>query len=204
MPEAHPVSPRPVPDAFEERIARAVGAARESGDALEAAIGSLAAPIYVTDAEGWITWFNRACVDFAGRTPVAGTDRWCVSWRLYGEDGTPLPHAECPMAVAINERKPVRGAVAIAERPDGTRVLFTPFPTPITDESGALVGAVNMLIDITDHRQPHALKQEADRCRRLARNVMDRRAIATLKAMADEYEAEARAMTLIWERKLER
>lgn len=42
-----------------------------------------------------------------------------------------LPHDECPMAQAIKLAKPLRGAYADAERPDGTRVRFTPFPTPL-------------------------------------------------------------------------
>jgi PAS domain S-box-containing protein len=184
-------------DHFEDRIAIAVGAVRGAG-ALEAAIGSIPAPIYVTDADGWVTYFNPACIDFAGRTPVAGEDRWCVTWRLYSEEGDPLPHDQCPMAVAIKEQKPVRGAVAIAERPDGTRVLFTPFPTPITDEGGSLIGAVNMLIDITDGRQADELDAQALRCRRLARSITDERAVETLTAMAAEYEARAQLLGLVW------
>jgi two-component sensor histidine kinase len=42
---------------------------------------------------------------------------------------------------------------AIAERPDGTRRPFLPFPTPIHDLSGNLFGAVNMLVDITDRKE---------------------------------------------------
>jgi PAS domain S-box-containing protein len=41
---------------------------------------------------------------------------------------------------------------AIAERPDGTRIPFIPYPTPLFDASGTLVGAVNMLMDITERR----------------------------------------------------
>jgi hypothetical protein len=33
-------------------------------------------------------------------------------------------------------------------RPDGTRVTFLPFPTPLFDEYGGLKGAVNILIDL--------------------------------------------------------
>jgi len=110
----------------------------------------LPAAIYTTDADGRLTYFNDACVGFSGRTPVLGDDSWCVTWRLYSNDGTPLPHDRCPMAVALKERRPVRGATAIAERPDGTRVSFMPFPTPLLDGHGNLLGAVNMLVDLTD------------------------------------------------------
>ena len=54
------------------------------------------------------------------------------------------------MAVAIRERRAVRGVEAVAERPDGTRINFMPFPTPVFDDQGQLAGAVNLLLDITE------------------------------------------------------
>lgn len=113
----------------------------------------LPAAIYTTDAEGRITYFNKACIEFSGRTPSIGDDLWCVTWKLYTADGAPLRHDECPMAIALRERRPVRGIEAIAERPDGSRVAFLPYPTPIFDEQGELLGAVNMLVDITAQKQ---------------------------------------------------
>ncbi|MGZ8298237.1 MAG: PAS domain-containing protein, partial [Allosphingosinicella sp.] len=145
----------------------AVAALRGGTDGLQGVLDDIPAPIYVTDADGWVTFFNRACVDFVGRTPVPGQDRWCASWRLYTESGAFLPHEDCPMAVAIRRKHPVRGVVAVAERPDGTRVLFMPHPTPVTDDDETLIGAVNILIDVTDRRQAEALKGQATRCRRL-------------------------------------
>jgi PAS domain S-box-containing protein len=109
--------------------------------------------IYTTDAEGKITFFNRAAVELAGRTPELGSDEWCVAWRLYHADGTPMPHDTCPMAVALKERRPVTDQEAIAERPDGSRVRFVPHPTPIFDRGGNLVGAVNMLLDVTERHE---------------------------------------------------
>ena len=45
------------------------------------------------------------------------------------------------------------GCEAIAERPDGTRIRFRPYPTPIRDASGQLIGAINLLVDATEsHR----------------------------------------------------
>jgi len=175
-------------------IGQALAAAKTSEDALHALLASLSAPIYTTDAEGWITYFNPACVGFAGRTPTLGEDRWCVTWKLYTEDGAPLPHEQCPMAVAVRERRAVRGAVAFAERPDGTRVLFAPWPTPILDEDGAFQGAVNILIDVTDARQSGVLRAQAIRCRRLAHSVTDQQAVDTLLIMAAEYDAKAEGL----------
>ena len=180
----------------DDMIRFASAAVAEGERALQDAIETLPAPIYVTDADGWVTYFNRACAGFAGRTPVAGQDRWCVTWRLYTEKGAPLPHDRCPMAVAIREQREIRGVVALAERPDGTRVMFTPYPTLIRDDSGRLVGAVNLLIDITDERQSASLMAQAQRCRRLAQSVTDSRTISTLLGMATEYEDKARDLQL--------
>src|SRR5688572_30327532 len=94
-----------------------------------AALDDIPAAIYVADVEGTITYFNSACVALAGRTPEVGRDKWCVTWRILTTDGEHLPHDQCPMAVAIRERRPVRDVEAIAERPDGTRVHFVPYPT---------------------------------------------------------------------------
>ena len=173
----------------EHIVAEAVAALRTSEwhEALEA----LPAPIYVTDAEGRVTFFNEACVPFAGRRPVVGEDRWCVTWRLYTEDGDFLPHDRCPMAVAVRERRPIRGVQAVAERPDGSRVAFEPFPTPIFDEAGELAGAVNLLLDISDRKRAGHLAAQAQRCRRLARTIGDKATVETLTRMAADYEAEA-------------
>ena len=115
-------------------------------------LDALPAAIYTTDADGRVTYFNQAAVDLAGRRPELGKDEWCVTWRLYRSDGTPLPHDQCPMAVALREDRSVRGVEAVLERPDGMRVSFLPYPTPLRDASGALVGAVNMLVDLTDRK----------------------------------------------------
>ena len=114
---------------------------------------AIPAAIYMTDADGKITFYNDAAVELAGRTPQLGSDEWCVTWKLYRPDGTPLPHELCPMAVALREGRAIRNAEAIAERPDGTRVPFIPYPTPIRDAYGQVVGAINMLVDISERRQ---------------------------------------------------
>lgn len=79
----------------------------------------------------------------------------------------------------------------MAERPDGSRVRFTPFPTPLYDRDGNLIGAVNILLDISDSRQIDELRTSADRCRRLARAVSDSDVSVALRALAAEYEGVA-------------
>jgi PAS domain S-box-containing protein len=88
-----------------------------------------------------------------------GKSEWCGSWKLFWPDGRILPHDQCPMAVAVKEQQAVRGLEAVAERPDGTRVLFLPFSTPIFNTSGVFVGAVNMLVDITERKRAEEATQ---------------------------------------------
>lgn len=112
-------------------------------------IEALPETVYTTDAEGRVTMFNHAAVEFSGSVPQLGSDSWSVTWKASALDGTALPHDQNPMAIALRENRPVRGVEAIAERPDGTIRHFVAYPTPLHDESGKLTGAVNMLVDIT-------------------------------------------------------
>ena len=131
---------------------------KDSERQLKDLLAAIPAAIYTTDAQGRITYYNRMAVDLAGREPVLGSDEWCVTWKLYRPDGTPLPHAECPMALALKEGRAIRDAEAIAERPDGTRVPFIPYPTPLRDAHGNVVGAINMLVDVSERK--HAETQQ--------------------------------------------
>ena len=128
---------------------------RRSRELLEA----LPAAVYTTDSDGAITFYNEAAADLWGVRPELGTSYWCGSWRLFWADGTPVPHDECPMAIALKENRVVRNVEAIAERPDGTRVPFMPYPTPLYDADHRLAGAVNMLIDLTHLKQAHRRQQ---------------------------------------------
>jgi PAS domain S-box-containing protein len=144
------------PSDFIRRAAKALG--RGDGHFREV-LEALPVAVYTTDAAGRITFYNEAAVALWGRRPTLGDDQWCGSWKLYWPDGSPLPHDECPMALTLKEGRAVRDIEAVAERPDGSRVPFLPFPTPLFDASGALVGAVNMLMDLTDRKRADSYEQ---------------------------------------------
>ncbi|WP_332684521.1 PAS domain S-box protein [Bosea sp. (in: a-proteobacteria)] len=130
---------------------------RASEQRLKDLIEALPGAVYTTDAEGRITSYNPAAAELWGRDPELGTDEWCGSWRMFWPDGTPLPHGECPMAIALKEDRAMRGVEAVAERPDGVRVPFLAYPSPLRDDSGKLTGAVNMLVDITERKRAEEL-----------------------------------------------
>jgi len=135
---------------------------------------SIPAAVYTTDREGRITLYNNCAAEMWGRRPEIGKDMWCGSWRIFEPDGTPLPHDKCPMAVTLSEGVGVRGQEIVVERPDGSRACVLPYPEPLRNKFGEIVGAVNMLVDISDRKIAEEQIQELNRC--LEARVADRTA----------------------------
>ena len=137
-----------------------VGVDRTAGQSFHDMVEFLPVAVYATDASGRLTYFNDAAVKLSGRVPEIGTDQWCVTWKIFLPDGTPLPHDQCPMAVALTCGTIVAGGEYIAERPDGTRFWFTPYPTVLRDDQGRITGGVNVLVDITARKQAQTESEE--------------------------------------------
>lgn len=126
--------------------------------ALRSLLESLPVAVYATDALGRVVYYNREAEQLWGLRPELGLTQWCGSWRLFWPDYSPMAHGECPMAVALKERRAIRGAEAVVQRPDGTFVRFLAYPAPLFD-GDALIGAVNMLVDITERDQTSYFEQ---------------------------------------------
>ena len=158
---------------------RAQAALRERERRFHELLDALPEAVYTTDVAGRITYYNDAAAALWGQRPTLGSSQWCGSWKLFWPDGTPLRHDECPMAIALKEDRAVRGTEAACERPDGTRVPFVPYPTPLHDENGQLIGAVNMLVDISERKRTE--EQQALLVRELHHRVKN--TLATVQAI---------------------
>lgn len=144
-------------------------------------IQSLPAAVYTCDAQGRIQLYNQAAVSLWGREPEIGKDLWCGSWKIYRPDGTPLPLDECPMAVTLREGRAVRGEEIVIERPDGSKRHVVPHPDPICDASGTVIGAVNMLLDVTEQKRvDDHLRESEERTRAIFESSLD--ALITMDA----------------------
>jgi PAS domain S-box-containing protein len=119
--------------------------------------------VYLCDMEGRITFYNQAAANLWGKEPELGKDLWCGSWKIYDADGAQILPEGCSMAVALRERKAVKGREFIIERPNGTRVNVLSHPQPILNEQGKMQGAMNMLTDITDKRKKEISLQASER-----------------------------------------
>ena len=142
---------RELNETLEQRVTERTEAQRLSEARYRHLVHALPAAVYSTDERGCITLYNQAAVVLWGREPEVGKDFWCGSWKIYRPDGTPLPLDECPMAVALREGRAIRGEEIVIERPDGTRRHVLPHPVPMYGDGG-VVGAINMLIDISELR----------------------------------------------------
>ena len=131
------------------------------------------------DPDGLITHFNEHAVKLWGRAPKLNdpVDRFCGSFKLFAKDGTRIPHDACWMALALQTGTEYNGEEIIIERPDGHRLTALAHANPIWDDAGELVGAVNVLVDISQQKQSEeVLRGSRDK---LAKMVSERTAQLT-------------------------
>lgn len=107
---------------------------------------------YTTDAEGRITFFNRNAVELWGRKPELNADRWCGSHRLFYPDGKPMAFDDCPMAMTLKYGKKFQGQEMLIEHSQSGYTHVVAYPEPLYDSDGMLVGALNLLVDITPRK----------------------------------------------------
>src|SRR5881296_2858432 len=128
-------------------------------------LDSLPAGAYICDRDGLITYFNRHALELWGRAPRLNdpSDRFCGSFRLFAADGSAIPHDQCWMALALKTDREYNGQEIVIERPDGQRRTVLAHANPIRDGSGKVLGAVNVLVDITDRKHAEDAWKTADR-----------------------------------------
>jgi signal transduction histidine kinase len=141
-----------------------------------------------------IIYFNRTAAEVWGRAPKLydPVQRFCGSFRLYKPDGTPVPHEQCWMALSIRDRRAYNGYEIVVEQESGKQLTVLAHANPLFDDSGAFLGAVNMLVDITERKQTElALRQARDE---LEMRVAERTAALTASNEALRREIAERKM----------
>ena len=126
---------------------------QKSKDRFQLLMENIPAALYTCDAQGRITLYNQAAADLWGRHPELGKDFYCGSLKIFYPDGiTPMPLDSCPMALTLKEGQAVKGKEIVIERPDGKRIHVQVYPVPLLDNAGKVLGAVNMLMDISESK----------------------------------------------------
>jgi PAS domain S-box-containing protein len=135
---------------------------KESERTLREVLGALPAAIYVTDAVGRLTYCNDAAIELWGARPRLGECRWSDLGRYYHTDGTSMSLHDCPTEIALQRGQVVRACEAILERSDGARIPIIWYPAPLRDRTGAVVGVVNTMVDISERKQAEQMLAERD------------------------------------------
>jgi PAS domain S-box-containing protein len=118
---------------------------------------------YTTDNAGRITFFNRKAQELWRREPRLNQDLWCGSFKMFYPDGRPMPHDQCPMALTVRTGEACQGREIMVEHPDGTRSNVVAYPQRLVDAHGRTGEAVNLLVDITVHKNTEEALRESER-----------------------------------------
>lgn len=108
--------------------------------------------VYTCSENGNIQSYNDACVALWGREPQPGKEKWCCSKKLFYADGTPVPHENSPMALAIKHKRTYEAAEIILQQDNGQQRNIIMHAAPLFDNAGKLTGAVNMMMDVTEKK----------------------------------------------------
>lgn len=124
---------------------------------------------YACDADGLIIYFNAKAAQLWGREPKLNhaDDRYCGSFRLFSAEGTPIPHAECWMALALQHRREYVRREILIERSNGALATVLAYATPLLDDTGGLLAGINMLVDISDRKRLERLLRDANETKTL-------------------------------------
>src|SRR5262245_45878011 len=157
---------------------------RRTDERVQRTLAILPVAAYSCDIDGRITCFNERAEQLWGRRPALNdaTDRYCGSIALLTVDGERIPHEQCWTAQALQSGSRYEGLEAVVVRPDGSRRSVLAYVSPLKDESGALIGATTILVDVTDqiHRRPS--RRDRDEGDRSADAIEERAAKAALEA----------------------
>lgn len=131
---------------------------------IKAILDSFPTATYICDCEGRITYYNALAAQVWGRTPRLDNpaDRYCASSKLFTSDGAPVRPDECWMALTLRHSKPFLGRELVVEQPNGQRLTMLAHANPLYNEAGALIGAVNVLVDITERKRMELAREQAE------------------------------------------
>lgn len=127
---------------------------------------------YACDCSGTITDYNCRSVELWGRTPQ-GTDRFTGAYRVLDSHGGPLTPEATATAFLIRSGLPQLSKELVIERPDGKQVTVISNAAALRDEHGNMIGALDVLQDITDRRWSEDARRVAERVSASARVAME-------------------------------
>jgi hypothetical protein len=97
------------------------------------------------------------------------TDRFTGAYRVLDAYGDSVSPEAMATAVLLRSRLAQFNKEFVIEQPDGKRVTVLSNVSPLLDEEGNLIGALDVLQDITDQRRSEDARRVAERLSAFAR-----------------------------------
>ncbi|MEO6233447.1 MAG: PAS domain-containing protein [Ferruginibacter sp.] len=120
----------------------------------ERTIHNLTDAVYICDADGYITLYNKAAADLWGREPETGKELYSGALKLAQKNGNDLQLENYPIVITLKEHKPIHGAEVIIKRQDGECRHVVQYSSPTFDVLGNLTGVI-----VRDIEVPHQTSQ---------------------------------------------
>lgn len=123
---------------------------------------------YACDRDGRITDCNQRAVTLFGKDAQAA-DRFTVAYRLLDAYGIPVAPESSPTAFVLSSGVRELKKEIVIEKPDGRRATVLSTVALLFDEGGNMIGALDVLQDITDRRWLEEAQRTAERVKASAR-----------------------------------
>ena len=158
-------------------IPPALGAMLRASDGI---LDLLPIATFICDARGTILQYNRRAVEIWGRAPRPGQthEQFSENSHYFTLDGTPA--ASSMMSEVLASGEAVRDVERIVEDENGSRVIVSINIDPLRDANGAVVGAVNCFLDISERKRVDAALENS----RLLALEQEQRLAATYEHVA--------------------
>jgi len=131
--------------------------------------------VYSCEASGVIRDYNNRAAELWGRRPERGDtdERFCGSFKLYRPDGSFMPHEQCPMGDVLTGKMPgIHDVEVHIERPDASRIVVIVNISPLKDDQGEIIGAINCFYDVTERKRAEEALRETVTERRRAEEAL--------------------------------
>ncbi len=163
---------------------RAQAAMRDSEERLRAVLLQIPAAIFIVEApDGRMTFKSKLLDDVLGEpdTDLARAKAMLRGWAVH-KDGSPYELREYPSRRALYHGETVRAEPMAFRRGDGKLIDLEMHAGPVRNESGAIVAAVAVAMDVTERRLADARQEFLFRLQDSLRGLSQPREILTAAA----------------------
>jgi PAS domain S-box-containing protein len=149
---------------------RAETSVREQEALLRTILEALPVGVWVLDKDANITYANPTARRIWGAPPLLHPSEW-GTFKAWWPDRRPLVREESPVRKMLRDGVPQLNLEWDIETFDGQRKSILSANVPLRDAEGAIMGAVSINVDVTEHKQAEAALRETDARLKLAQGA---------------------------------